>query len=70
MIDDGFLFADFRYSIVHKTVCFPGYFAFVVVVVGAHAAVVAYVVAYVVVVAAVVAVDTVAVAVVVAAADE
>ena len=73
MIDDGFLFADFRYSIVRKIVCFPGYFAFVVVGRGAQAAVVAYVVAYVVAVVVavvVVAVDTAAVAVVVAAADE
>ena len=63
MIDDGFIFADFR-----KIVCFPGHFAFVVGG-GAHAAVVAYAVAYVVAVVAavVVAVDTAAVAVVVVA---
>ena len=64
MIDDGFIFADFR-----KIDCFPGHFAFVVGGGGAHAAVVAYAVAYVVAVVAavVVAVDTAAVAVVVVA---
>ena len=31
LIDHGFLFADFRYTIGHKTVCFPGCFVFVVV---------------------------------------
>ena len=66
---NGFLFADFRYSIVRKIVCFSGYFAFVVGG-GVHAAVVAYVVAYVVVVAVVavvvVAVDTAAAVAVVA----
>ena len=49
MIDDGFLFADFRYSVGHEIVYFSAYFVFVVVVIGAH---VPYVVTVVVVVAA------------------
>ena len=51
MIDDGFLFADFRYTICHKVVCFPDCFAFVVVVV-AVAVVVAAVAVFVVAVGA------------------
>ena len=44
---DGFLFADFRYTIGHKIVCFPGCFPFVVVIVVAviDTAVAAFVVA-------------------------
>ena len=67
LIDDGFLLADFRYLVGHKNVCFPGYFAFVVVVGGgAHAAAVAYVVAVIAAVVVFVAVDAAAIAVVVA----
>ena len=55
MIDDGFLFANFRCTIGHKIVCFPGCFAFVVAV--AVAAVAIFVVA---VAAGVVAVSVVA----------
>ena len=63
MIDDGFLFADFHYSVFRKNVCFPCYFAFVdaVVAVTANAGVVIVVVVVVVavVVAAVVVFDVV-----------
>ena len=43
MIDDGFLFTDFCYTIGRKIVCFPGCFVVVVAVVAA--AVVVFVVA-------------------------
>ena len=33
LIDHGFLFANFRYTIGHKTVCFTGCFVFVVAVI-------------------------------------
>ena len=47
LIDSGFLFVDFCYSIGHKIASFPGYFVFVFVLV--LVAAVAYVVAVVVV---------------------
>ena len=37
----AFLFVDFRHSIGHEIVCFPAYFAFVIVLVAAVAAAVA-----------------------------
>ena len=54
MIDEGFLFTNFRFSNGRKVVFFPGYFAFVVVIVAAAAdtSVVVYVVAVIVVVIA------------------
>ena len=63
MTDEIFLIADFRYTIGHKIVCFPGYFGFAVVAVVAVAAAYASIVAYVsavVVVAAVVVIPVVA----------